>query len=134
MILEENFPLPRNNAAIKTANSVTLLLGQPQWHCNLNHNKFSSLSDKTVVAIFPNLWLWRHSLCLNLEGIDPEKLYRATLSIQIDQILSQKKWLASNKPSLYTAKTLYIYFIYGKCQANQRGCHLWERIKRIQNV
>ena len=32
----------------------------------------------TVVAIFPYLCLWRRSLCSNLGGIDPEKLYRAT--------------------------------------------------------
>ena len=32
-----------------------------------------------MVAIFPNLSLWRRSLCSNLAGINPEKLYRATL-------------------------------------------------------
>ena len=48
--------------------------------CKPDHNKFSSLSNKTVVAIFPKLCLWRRSLCSNLGGIDPEKLYRATLS------------------------------------------------------
>ena len=32
------------------------------------------------MAIFPKLCLWRRSLCSNLGGIDPEKLYRATLS------------------------------------------------------
>ena len=32
------------------------------------------------MAIFPKLSLWRSSLCSNLGGIDPEKLYRATLS------------------------------------------------------
>ena len=79
-ILEEHFPVPRNTAAIKIGNSVISLLGRPQCHYNLNHNKFSSLSDKTVVAIFSNLCLWRRSLCSNLEGIDHEKLYRATLS------------------------------------------------------
>ena len=30
-----------------------------------------------MVVIFPNLCLWRRSLCSNLGGIDPEKLYRA---------------------------------------------------------
>ena len=43
------------------------------------HNKFSSLSNTIVMAIFPNLCLWRRSLCSNLGGIDPGKLYRATL-------------------------------------------------------
>ena len=28
---------------------------------------------------FPNACLWRRSLCSNLAGIDPEKLYRATV-------------------------------------------------------
>ena len=31
------------------------------------------------MAIFPNLCLWQCSLCSNLGGIAPEKLYRATL-------------------------------------------------------
>ena len=44
-----------------------------------DHNKFSSLSNTTVVAIFPKLCLWQRSLCSNLGGIGPEKLYRATL-------------------------------------------------------
>ena len=30
-----------------------------------------------MVVIFPNVCLWRRSLCSNLAGIDPEKLYRA---------------------------------------------------------
>ena len=42
--------------------------------------KFLSLSDTTLVAVCPNLCLWRRSLCSNLGGIDPEKLYRATLT------------------------------------------------------
>ena len=49
--------------------------------CNPNHNKSLSLSNATVVAMFPNLRLWRRSLCSNLGGIDPEKLYRATLRL-----------------------------------------------------
>ena len=32
-----------------------------------------------MVAIFPKLCLLRRSLCSNLGGIEPEKLYRATL-------------------------------------------------------
>ena len=36
-----------------------------------------------MVAIFPKLCLWRRSLRLNLGGIDPEKLYRATLTASI---------------------------------------------------
>ena len=32
-----------------------------------------------MVSVFPNLCLWRRSLRSNVGGIDPEKLYRATL-------------------------------------------------------
>ena len=38
--------------------------------------------NTTVVAIFPNVCLWRRSLCSNLAGIDPEKLYRGTFMYQ----------------------------------------------------
>ena len=78
-ILKEQFPVPKNTAAGKIGNSVISLLWQLRCHCNPNHNKFSSLSNTTVVAIFPKLCFWRRSLCSNLGGIDPEKLYRATL-------------------------------------------------------
>ena len=88
-ILEEKFPVPRNNAAGKLGNGVILLLWQLRCHCNPDHNqepiigsyhnKFSSLSETTVVAIFPNLCGDVRSLCSNSGGMDPEKLYRATL-------------------------------------------------------
>ena len=78
-ILEEQFSVPRYTAASKIGNSVISLLWQLRCRCNPDHNKFSSLSNTTVVAIFPKLCLWRRSLCSNLGGIDPEKLYRATL-------------------------------------------------------
>ena len=80
MILEEQFPVPRNNSVSKIGNSVISLLWQLRCHCNPDHNKFSSLSNTTVVAIFPKLCLWRRSLCSNLGGTGLEKLYRATLS------------------------------------------------------
>ena len=38
------------------------MLWQLRCHCNPDHDKFSS----TVVAIFPNVCLWRRSLCSNL--------------------------------------------------------------------
>ena len=63
----------------KVGNSVISLLGQLRCRCNPDHNKFSSLFNATVVAIFPNLCLWWHSFCSNLGFIDPKKLYRATL-------------------------------------------------------
>ena len=65
MILEEQFSVPRNNSVSKIGNSVISLLWQLRCHCNLDHNKFSSLSNTTVVAIFPKLCLWRRSLCSN---------------------------------------------------------------------
>ena len=79
MLFEEQFPVPRYTAASKIGNSVVLLLWQLRCRCNTDHNKFSSFSNTTVVAIFPKLCFWRRSLCSHLRGIDPEKLYRATL-------------------------------------------------------
>ena len=78
--LSQNISITRNTAASKIGNSVISLLWQLRCRCNPDKNKFSSLSNTTVVAIFPNLCLWRRNLCSNLGGIDPEKLYRATLS------------------------------------------------------
>ena len=60
-ILEEQFPVPRYTAASKIGNSVISLLWQLRCRCNPNHNKFLSTSNTTAVAIFPNLWIWRHS-------------------------------------------------------------------------
>ena len=80
MILEEQFPVPRNTAVSKIGNSIISLLCQLRYHCNPNHNKFSSLSNTTVVSGFPKHCLWRRGLCSNLGGIGPEKLYRATLT------------------------------------------------------
>ena len=79
LIFEEQFPVPRNTAASKIGSSVISLLWQLRCRSNPDHNKYSSLSNTTVVAIFPKLCFWRRSLCSNLGGIDPEKLYRATL-------------------------------------------------------
>ena len=79
MIFEEQFPVPRYTDASKIGNSVISLLWQLRCRCNPDHNKYSSSSNTTVVAIFPKLCLWRRSLCSNLGSIDPEKLYRATL-------------------------------------------------------
>ena len=40
-----------------------------------------------MVAIFSKLCLWRRSLCSNLGGIGPGKLYRATLSLSYNPSL-----------------------------------------------
>ena len=71
-ILEEQFPVPRNTAGSKIGNGGISLLWQLRCHCNLDHDKLSSLSNTTVVASFLNLCLWRRSLSSNLGGIDPE--------------------------------------------------------------
>ena len=91
-VLEEQFSVPRYTAASKIGNSVSSLLWQLRCRCNPDHNKFSSLSNTTVVAIFPKHCLWRRSLCSNLGGIGPEKLCRATLSLYISQILTLKPY------------------------------------------
>ena len=80
MILEEQFLVPRNTSVRKVGNSVISLLWQLRCHCNPDHKRFSSLSNTTVVAVFPKLCLWRRSLCSNLGGIGLEILYRATLN------------------------------------------------------
>ena len=79
MTLEEQFPVPRNTSVSKIGNSFISLLWQLRCHCNPDNNKFSSLSNTTVVAIFPKLYLWWRSLCSHWVGIGLEKLYRATL-------------------------------------------------------
>ena len=85
-LLEKKAPkndfIVRNNAARIISNGVISMLWQLWCHCNLDYDKFSSLSNTTVVAIFPNVCLWRRSLCSNLAGIDPEKLYRGTFICQ----------------------------------------------------
>ena len=104
MILEEQFPVPIYTAVSKIGNSVISLLWQLRCHCNPDHNKFSSLSSTSVVAIFSKLCLWWRSLYSNLGGIGPEKLYRATLRWSI---LVGKQKHNVQKPSL------------GMCQQNQ---------------
>ena len=79
MTLEEQFPVPRNTSVSKIGKSFISLLWQLRCHCNPDNNKFSSVSNTTVVAIFPKLYLWWRSLCSHWVGISLEKLYRATL-------------------------------------------------------
>ena len=107
MILEEQFPVPRNTSVSKIGNSVISLLWQLQCHCNPDHNKFSPLSNTTVVAIFPNLRLWRRSLYSSLRGIDPEKLYRATLTAHVTLL-----WYSINL-------THYIFFKLTICESKE---------------
>ena len=64
----ENDFIVRNNAASIIGNGVISLLWQLRCHCNPDHDKFSSLPNTTVVAIFPNVCWWRRSLCVLKRG------------------------------------------------------------------
>ena len=70
MIFEEQFPVPRCTAASKIGIGVISLIWQLRCRCNFDHNKFSSISNTTVVAGFPKLCLRRRSLYSNLGGSD----------------------------------------------------------------
>ena len=77
--------MPRNIAPSKIGNGVISLLWQIPCHCIPDHDKFSSLSNKTVVAIFPIMFVYGDVvICSELGAIDPEKLlqYRATFICQ----------------------------------------------------
>ena len=56
------------------------------------------LCNTTVVAMFPNVCFWRRSLCLNLAGIDPEKLYQATFHMPVRPMLLHRMALVSFRP------------------------------------
>ena len=56
-----------------------------------------------MVAIFPKLCLWRRSLCSNLGGIGPEKLYRATLK---ERTLRYKMYFIENSGEYYLTQFL----------------------------
>ena len=49
MIFEEQFLVPRYTATSKIGNSVISLLWQLRCRCNPDHNKFSSLSNTTLL-------------------------------------------------------------------------------------
>ena len=108
-ILEEQFPVPRYTAASKIGNSVISLLWQLRCRCNPDHNKFSSSSNTTVVAIFPKLCLWRRSLCANLGGIGLEKLYRATLRAQSVGEVTAGMWKWKSARPTMSRKAAYVH-------------------------
>ena len=109
MIFEEQFPVPRYTAASKIGNSVISLLWQLRCRCNPDHNKFSSSSNTTVVAIFPKLCLWRRSLCANLGGIGLEKLYRATLRAQSVGEVTAGMWKWKSARPTMSRKAAYVH-------------------------
>ena len=97
-ILEEQFPVPRNTATSKIGNGVISLLWQLRCHHNPDHNKFSSLSNTIMVAFFQIFVYGDVVWCSNLGGIDPEKLYRATLRRQSSYNLNMLITTISIKP------------------------------------
>ena len=107
--------MPRYTAASKIGNSVISLLWQLRCRYNPDQNKFSSLSNTTVVVNFPKLCFWRRSLCWNLGGIDPEKLYRATLMSGTKLSLSPEPevfFFSSQTFSLVLMQKTCLYFCY----------------------
>ena len=126
-ILREQFPVPRNTSASKIGNSViSSLLWQLRCHYKPDYSKFSSLSNVTVVEIFPNLGLWRRSLCSNLRGIDPEKLFRATLIVHVCVLKDTEKLnLIANSDSHLTL-VLHTAGNTINCKdPGRRSCWLW---------
>ena len=82
-ILEEQLPVPRKTAASKIGDGVSsflrLFLTLMSVIATLIITNFHLCLIQLWRQFFTNLCLWRRSLCSNLGGIDPEKLYRATL-------------------------------------------------------
>ena len=71
------------------------------------------------MAIFPKLCLWRRSLCSNLGGIGPEKLYRATLRC-FDQVFQ--------RPYRYFSIALRLVFSLSDRYKIFTSCWLWIEI------
>ena len=135
--MEEQFPVPRYTAASKIGNSVISLLWQLRCRCNPDNNKFSSLPNTTVVANFPNLCLWRPSVCSNLGDIDPEKLYRATVKDKWAQTCSVIFFLKQEKThlqyvSLAVAFGRYAYAANKFTLNADSFCKSSKNIKRIR--
>ena len=100
--------------------STKILASFRCYHCNPDHNKFSSLSNTTVVAMFPKLCLWRRSLCSNLGGIGLEKLYRATLRKNYVRI----EWICKDLPkqNIGTFNMHEIYFEWSSVTVSTIYC------------
>ena len=101
--------MPRNIAASKIGNGVISLLWQLRCHCIPDHDKFSSLSNKTVVAIFPNVCLWRRSYAQNWEVLTLKNCY----SIEPPSYASAASVVASYGPRFFSTvcfgKILWIF-------------------------
>ena len=109
-ILEEQFPV-RNVAASIIGNGIIWLLWQLRCYCNPDHNKFSSLSNTTVVAIFPNVCLWCRSLC----------------SKKTSQVLTLKNCIEL----LSYASTTYVVASYGPRLCSTVFVNIWATCKNF---
>ena len=90
--------MPRNITASNIGNGVISLLWQLRCHCIPDHDKFSSLSNKTVVAIFLNVCLWRRSYAQNWEVLTLKNCY----SIEPPSYASAASVVASYGPRFFS--------------------------------
>ena len=89
----------RNITASNMGNGrVISLLWQLQCHYIPDHDKFSSLSNITVVAIFPNVCLWRRSYAQNWEVLALKNCY----SIEPPSYASAAYVVASYDPRFFS--------------------------------
>ena len=89
------------------------------------YDKFSSISNKTMVAIFPNVCLWRRSYAQNSEvltlknchlhmPVRPTLLFRKTLGNLREffgQIVYRPPWKKIARTPMHKASLISIYFI-----------------------
>ena len=94
--------MPRNITASNIGNGVISLLWQLRCHCIPDHDKFSSLSNKTVVAIFPNVCLWRRSYAQNWVVLTLKNCY----SIEPPSYASAASVVASYGPRFFSTVRL----------------------------
>ena len=80
-ILEEQLPVPRKTPASKIGHGVISLLRQLWCHCNLDHNKFSSLSHTIVVTIFYKSLFMATYFMLKLGRYWPRKTVSSHLKV-----------------------------------------------------
>ena len=83
---------------------------QLRCHCIPDHDKFSSLSNKSVVAIFPNICLWRDSYAQNWEVLTLKNCY----SIEPPSYVSTANVVASYGPRFLS--TVRFVKIWATCE------------------
>ena len=119
--------MPRNIAPSKIGNGVISLLWQIPCHCIPDHDKFSCLPNKTVVAIFPNVCLWRRSYAQNWEVLTLKNCY----SIEPPSYASTAYVAASYGPRFFS--TLSFVKIWATCEnffGQMVYRPLWQNISR----